>query len=59
MDIAATGPSPGRTPTNVPNKHPKKQKRKLSSWNINENAKLILEKKSIAKTPKIPLAVEL
>lgn len=32
IDIAPTGPIPGKTPTKVPNNAPKKQKSKLSGW---------------------------
>jgi hypothetical protein len=32
MEMAPTGPIPGRTPTKVPNKTPKKQNRILAGW---------------------------
>jgi hypothetical protein len=32
IDIAPIGPIPGRTPTNVPTKHPTKQNKRFSGW---------------------------
>jgi len=37
IEIAPTGPIPGRTPINVPNKTPTKQKRILAGWSPIEN----------------------
>jgi hypothetical protein len=36
IDIAPTGPIPGKTPTRVPTKLPKKQNNKLSGWSAIE-----------------------
>jgi hypothetical protein len=34
--MAAVGPNPGRTPTRVPIKHPKKQRQRLVGWKTME-----------------------
>jgi hypothetical protein len=38
--MAAVGPKPGRTPTRVPIKHPKKQRKRLVGWKTMENPKI-------------------
>jgi hypothetical protein len=53
--IAACGPSPGRTPTSVPPKHPKKAHNRFIGVKQTWNPKVILSKKPISYMPRIPM----
>jgi hypothetical protein len=53
-DMAAVGPTPGRTPTNVPITHPIKQNKRLIGWRATPNPFKTFPIKSMPNALKIP-----
>ena len=58
IEMVATGPKPGITPTRVPIRTPIKQKKRFMGSSAREKAKMKLARKSTVKIPKYPSAAE-